>query len=69
MIELNVPEMTCGHCAATIMTAVSGVDQTAACEIDLDAKSVKVTSAVPPSDIIEALEAAGFMSTLVRAQA
>ena len=67
MFHLNVPDMTCGHCAATIMKAVSGVDQTAACEIDLDGKRVKVTSAnVPPSDFIEALEAAGYMSTLVR---
>ena len=67
MIELNVPEMTCGHCASTIMKAVSGVDPTAACEIDLNAKSVRVTSALPPSDIVEAVEAAGYMSTLVRA--
>lgn len=66
MIELNVPDMTCGHCAATIMKAVSGIDQGAACEIDLDAKRVKVTSTLPPSDIVEALEAAGYMSTLVR---
>lgn len=67
MFHLNVPNMTCGHCVATIMKAVSGVDQTAACEIDLDAKRVKVDrSNVPPSDFIEALEAAGYMSTLVR---
>ena len=68
MFHLNVPNMTCGHCAATIMKAVSGVDQTAACEIDLDSKSVTVTSGnnVPPSDFIEELEAAGYMSTLVR---
>lgn len=66
MFELKVPDMTCGHCAATIMKAVSGIDQSAACEIDLDAKRVKVTSTLPPSDIVEALEAAGYMSTLVR---
>ena len=67
MFQLNVPDMTCGHCAATIMKAVSGIDQGAACEIDLDSKRVKVTSSsVAPSDIIEALEAAGYMSTLVR---
>jgi copper chaperone len=66
MLELNVPDMTCGHCAATIMKAVSGIDQAAACEIDLDAKRVKVTSTLPPSDIVEALEAVGYMSTLVR---
>ena len=69
MIELNVPEMTCNHCAATIRKAVAGVDPTAACDIDVGAKRVKVTSAVPPSDIVEALEEAGYASELVRAQA
>ena len=69
MIELNVPDMTCSHCATTIRNAVSRVDQGAACEIDLDAKRVTVSSAVPPSDFVEALEAVGYSSTLLRASA
>lgn len=69
MIELNVPDMTCNHCANTIRQAVAGVDPTAGCEVDLGGKRVTVTSAAAPSDIIEALEEAGFASTLLRAQA
>ena len=67
MIELNVPEMTCNHCADTIRKAVQGVDQGAACDIDVQGKRVRVTSAMPPSDFVEALEEAGYLSSLVRA--
>lgn len=67
MIELNVPDMSCSHCVDTIRKAVAGVDQGARCDIDLEKKSVHVASALPPSDFVEALEEAGYMSTLVRA--
>lgn len=67
MIELNVPDMTCNHCAATIRKAVGQVDAAAACEIDVGAKRVTVNSALPPSDFVEALEEAGYQPTLVRA--
>jgi copper chaperone len=69
MIELDVPDMTCNHCAATIRKAVAGVDPAAACEIDVAGKRVSVTSAIAPSDFVEALEEAGYPSTLLRAQA
>ena len=67
MIELKVPDISCGHCAATIRKAVGGVDQGATCNVDLDAKRVSIGSAMPPSDFVEALEEVGFASTLVRA--
>jgi copper chaperone len=67
MIELNVPEMTCNHCVATITKAVHGVDEGARCEVDLGSKHVRVDSALPPSDFIEALEEAGYSSSLLRA--
>ena len=67
MIELNVPDMSCNHCVETIRKAVAGVDEGAKCDIDLGRKSVRVDSAVPPSDFIEALEEAGYLSNLIRA--
>ncbi|MEO7742536.1 MAG: heavy-metal-associated domain-containing protein [Usitatibacter sp.] len=67
MIELNVPDMTCGHCVAAIRKAVSGVDEAATCDIDLDAKRVTVNSALPPSDFVEALEEVGYSPQLFRA--
>jgi copper chaperone len=67
MIELDVPDMTCGHCAATIRKAVSATDPGASCEVDLGAKRVRVMSARQPADFLAALEEAGYPSTLVRA--
>ena len=67
MIEMNVPDMTCGHCIATIRKAVSGIDQGATCDVDLDAKRVTVGSVLPPSDFVEALEEVGYSPVLVRA--
>lgn len=65
MIEMNVPDMTCNHCAATIRKAVTGVDQGASCDIDLDAKRVRVHSVLPPADFVEALEEAGYTPSLL----
>ena len=67
MIEMNVPDMTCGHCVATIRKAVSGIDPGASCDVSLDDKRVTVGSVLPPSDFIAALEEAGSTPTLVRA--
>lgn len=67
MIDLNVPDMTCNHCISIITQAVKGVDEIARCEVDLAAKRVRVDSALPPSDFVEALEAAGYASTVLRA--
>ena len=67
MIELDVPDMTCGHCTDAIRKAVSEVDPSAACDVDLDSRRVRVHSALPPSDFVEALGEAGYSATLLRA--
>lgn len=67
MIEMNVPDMTCGHCEATIRKAVGELDPAARCDVDLGAKRVRVHSALPPSDFVEALEEVGYSPLLVGA--
>jgi copper chaperone len=67
MIEMNVPDMSCSHCVQTIRKAVAGVDASARCDIDLDARRVVVDSPLPPSDFVEALEEAGYSPQLLRA--
>lgn len=67
MIELNVPEMSCDHCVKTIRNAVGRVDAGASCEVDLEGKRVRVQSARPPSDFVEALEDVGYMATIAGA--
>jgi copper chaperone len=60
MIELNVPNITCQECANTIKRAVKGVDEGASCEVDVDAKRVRLDSPYPVMDFVEALEEVGY---------
>ena len=60
MIELNLPDMTCGHCASTVATTVAFVDPTAKLEVDLDSKKVKIQSTEDRQDFAEALTDAGY---------
>ena len=60
MIELTVNDMTCGHCASTIARAVKSVDAAGACEVDLGTKRVRIESASPAEDFIEAIREAGY---------
>ncbi len=41
-MKFNVPDMTCGHCVATITRAVKAVDPAAAVKADLAGKTVTV---------------------------
>ncbi len=66
MIELNVPNITCDQCAATIKRAVKGVDEGASCDVDVDAKRVRLESPYPVSDFIEALEEVGYAAMVPR---
>ncbi|CAB3672248.1 heavy-metal-associated domain-containing protein [Paraburkholderia rhynchosiae] len=59
-MELVVPDMTCGGCANAIARAVAGLDPVATLDIDVSIKIVKIASTLPPTRLIEAIEAAGF---------
>lgn len=60
MLTLRISDMTCGHCASTIARAVAGVDKSARVEVDIPGKLVSVTSAADDSDLIEAIQEAGY---------
>ena len=60
MLELRVPDMTCGHCAQTIEKAVKSIDPEAQVEVDLARKSVSVATTAPEQTISEVLRLAGY---------
>ncbi len=60
MIELTLPDMSCGHCAGTVTQACRLVDPAARVEIDLGAKAVRIQSARERTDFAEALTDAGY---------
>lgn len=60
MLEFNLPDMTCGHCASTVTKAVKQMDPDAKVEVDLNAKKVKVDSREERPQIAAALTEAGL---------
>ena len=64
MIELRVPDMTCGHCAATITRAVREIDAEGACEVDLAARKVTIRSTHGAEEFVAAITEAGYTPAL-----
>jgi len=64
MTKLNVPDMSCGHCKAAIEKAVAGVDAKASVSVDLDNRTVSITSTINDAALIDALKAGGYEATV-----
>jgi copper chaperone len=63
MYEFDIPDMSCGHCVATVTKAIKAADPEATADIDLGNRKAKVASAVDPKAIGAAMEDAGYPST------
>lgn len=64
MTTYSVPDMSCGHCVATIRDAVGAVDARAVLSFDLATRHVTVTAS-DPALIVRAMGAAGYAAALV----
>ena len=60
MIEMTLPDMSCGHCASTVTQTCKLVDPAAKVEVDINAKTVKIESGEERSVFAEALTDAGY---------
>ena len=60
MIELTLPDMTCGHCIKTVTRTVQQVDADAQVRIDLPTHKVEITSGRPAEDFRAALADEGY---------
>jgi copper chaperone len=60
MIELNVNDMTCGHCVAAVTRAVKAADPQANVEVDLESKRVRVEGGRSADELIRSLSEAGY---------
>jgi len=63
MLKLIVPDMTCGHCAATVTKAVQSADSGATVSIDLPAKAVTIDTVAEPAKVTAALQSVGYPSS------
>jgi copper chaperone len=60
MYELQVENMSCGHCVGAVTRAVRALDPQAQVEVDLAASTVKVESGVQLASISAAIAEAGY---------
>ncbi|MFJ2987416.1 heavy-metal-associated domain-containing protein [Collimonas sp. NPDC087041] len=60
MIEFNVQDMTCGHCAGRITKAINGVDESAKVDIKIEGRTVSIESEASADELAEAIRDAGY---------
>jgi len=65
MIKLSIPDMTCGHCKASVEGAIHGLDAAAQVAVDLQSKTASVKTVLPANSIMAALADIGFSATPV----
>lgn len=70
MIELEVKDMACGHCAGVVRRAVKSVDPDAKVGVDLQSKRVRVEGNRTSADeLIQSLGAAGYPAVRAHTEA
>lgn len=60
MYELQVEEMSCGHCVNAVTKAVQAIDAQAQVEVDLAQRKVRVQSGAELTQIAAAIADAGY---------
>lgn len=60
MYRFTLPDMSCGHCVAAITEALNAADAQARVEIDREARTAEVESALPREVLASALTEAGY---------
>ena len=60
MIELQVQDMTCGHCVGRVTKAVKAVDDAATVNVNLEQKRVSIASSHGAAEFQEAIREAGY---------
>lgn len=63
MIRYSIPDMTCGHCKATIEQTVRKLDSAASLMFDMAAREVQIDSTVPQPALLAALAEEGYPAT------
>jgi len=69
MTKFNIPDMTCGHCKATIEKAISALEPGAKIAVNLDAHTIEVEAKAPTAAIISTLAEAGYKADVAAAAA
>lgn len=65
MTTLSIPDMTCGHCKASVESALTSLPDTGTITVDLAARTATATGTASPESLIRALDAIGFPATAI----
>jgi copper chaperone len=60
MTILSVPDMSCGHCKATVEAALKALPEVGSISVDLTTRQVEVSGKAPVESLIGALDQAGY---------
>lgn len=60
MIEFQIPDMTCGHCAAMVSSALAQAAPGCKINVDIAQRKVSVQTTENKSALVEALTEAGY---------
>ena len=62
-MKFLIPDMSCGHCVATIENALKTADPTATFRIDLDGRTAEKDTTVTYDSLTQVLTASGYPCT------
>lgn len=65
MTRLSVPDMTCGHCKASVEAALSQIPGAAPITVNLGAKEVEVAGPAAADVLVKALDQIGFPARVI----
>ena len=65
MNSFHIPEMSCGHCKATVEKTIHALDPKARIDFDMKARRISLDSRTEAEKVQQALAAAGYRATPV----
>lgn len=63
MATFHIPDMSCGHCKATIENTVLAINPEAKIEFDMEARQIKLDGLAETANVQAALAAVGYPAT------
>lgn len=63
MTTLSIPDMTCGHCKASVEQALARVADAGTIRVDLSARTATTSGTASAESLIRALDEVGFPAT------
>lgn len=60
MLELILPDMTCGHCVATVRRVIAAIDPQAQVDIELSTHQVRIETQASAEAVRQALDEEGY---------